>query len=87
MKFNVFFNCPKPFFAFFIFLLQKDFDILRMLLCGVFLCVFDNSYLSSLYIEKKCIKKMHRLNHSKNHLNCFRQNIFVFKNFSKLFCE
>ena len=37
--FNV---CLEPSFTFFLFLLQKDFDIFRVLLFGVFLCVFDN---------------------------------------------
>ena len=41
---------------FFLFLLQKDFDIFCMLLFRAFLCVFDNSYLSFLCIEKN-IKK------------------------------
>ena len=36
-----------------LFLLQKDFDIFRVLLFGAFFFVFDNSYLSFLYIEKK----------------------------------
>ena len=30
--------------GFFLFLLQKDFDIFCMLLIGAFLCVFDNSF-------------------------------------------
>ena len=45
--------------AFFIFLLQRDFDIVCMLLFGAVLWAFDNSYLSSfLYIEKKIMKNI-----------------------------
>ena len=44
--------CLGPFFAFCLFLLQKDFDIFRVPLFEAFLCFFDNSYLSFLYIEK-----------------------------------
>ena len=38
-------------FVFYLFFLQKDFDIFQVLLFEVFLCVFDNSYLLLLYIE------------------------------------
>ena len=44
------------FFAFFYFLLQKDFDIFHVLLFEFFLCFFDNIQLSFLYREKKIIK-------------------------------
>ena len=37
--------------AFFLFLIQKDFDIFHVILFEIFVCVFDNSYLSFLYIE------------------------------------
>ena len=43
--------------TFFLFLLQKDFDIFHVLLFEAFLCVFDNSYLPFLYIEKNLIKR------------------------------
>ena len=43
--------------AFFLFLLQKDFDIFHVIFSKAFLCVFDNGYLSFLYIEKKNYKK------------------------------
>ena len=36
-----------------LFLLHKDFDIFHILLFEAFLCVFDNRYLSFLYIVKK----------------------------------
>ena len=47
----------RLFFAFCLFLFQKDFDIIRQLLFRAFLCVFNNSYLSFLYIEKDIYKK------------------------------
>ena len=43
------------FLAFCLFLLQKDFDVFRVLLFGVFLCVFDSSRFPFLYIEKKIL--------------------------------
>ena len=43
--------CLGPFFAFCLFLLQKDFNIFHMLLFGVFLCVFNNTY-SPFFIQK-----------------------------------
>ena len=48
--------CLEPFFAFFLLLLQKDFDIFHVLFLEAFVCVFDNIYLPFLYIEKKIIK-------------------------------
>lgn len=54
-----FFFCSKIltsflsiFSLFCFFLFQKDFDIFRVLLFAVFLCAFDNCYLSFLYKEK-----------------------------------
>ena len=42
-----------PFFAFCLFLLQKNFDVFHMLLSPVFLCVFDDIYLPFLCILRK----------------------------------
>ena len=47
--------CLRPFFVFCLFLLQKDFDIFHV---QAFICVFDNSKLGFLYIEKKTYKKI-----------------------------
>ena len=41
-----------------LFLLQRDFDIVHVLLFEGFLRVFNNSYLSLLYIEKYFIKNI-----------------------------
>ena len=38
------------------FFLLKDFDIFYKLLLEAFICVFDNTYLPFLYIQKKVIK-------------------------------
>ena len=46
----------SSFFHLLSFLLQKDFDVFHMLLFVVFLGVFDKTYLSFLYTEKKNIK-------------------------------
>ena len=54
---NILISFSSFFFAFCLFLLQKDFLIFHVLLFSVFLCVFDKFYLPFLYIEKKIIKK------------------------------
>ena len=54
LNFDIFLG---PFFVFF-FLLQKNFGIFHVVLFGAFLCVFDNSYLSLLYIEKNIMKNV-----------------------------
>ena len=42
----------EPFFAFYLFLVQKHFDISHLLLFKAFLFVFNNSCFLFLYIEK-----------------------------------
>ena len=59
-----------PFFTFWLFLPQGDFDVFHMLLFGVFLYAFDNSYLSFLYIYRK-----------KNYKKYFISIFIVFKNY------
>ena len=44
--------------TFYLFLLQKDFDIFHVLISGVFLCVFDNIYLLYLYTQKNVMKNI-----------------------------
>ena len=46
-----------PFFAFYLFPLEKDFDIFHVLCFGVFLCVFDYIYLRFAIYKKKIINK------------------------------
>ena len=46
-------------FFFFIIKILIYFDIFGLLLLGDFLWVFDNSYLSFLYIEKKAYKRIY----------------------------
>ena len=45
------------FFVFCLFLFQKDFDIFHVLLCGTFLCVFNNVCLLFLFKETTFTKK------------------------------
>ena len=47
-----------PFFALFLFLLDKDFDIFHVLSFGQFLFVFDNSHFLFLCVEKEIIKNI-----------------------------
>ena len=64
LHWKVFNICLWHFYLFYLFLLQKDIDIFHVLLLEAFLCVFDNTYLSFLYIEKNykkyfvCFKKI-----------------------------
>ena len=49
---NILISFLSIFSLFCFFLFQKDFDIFRVLLFGVFPCAFDNCYFSFLYKEK-----------------------------------
>ena len=81
LNFDIF---PEPFFAFCFFLLQINVDIFCLLLCWVFLYVFDKSCLSLFIYRKKNYKKyfflcfknyvsyMSFLWITKNRLKCFK---------------
>ena len=62
--------CLGSFFAFCLFLLQKDFDTFRLFLFEAFLCVFLNIYLPLLYIEKAFIKSIKILTYFIYKKNC-----------------
>ena len=62
-KFDIFL---KRFFSFRLFLLQKDFHIFRVLLFGVFLCVFHDSYLTLFTYRKKYYKMYFFINFKNN---------------------
>ena len=91
---SFFFSFPRKFvisfsslfFVFYLFILQKDFDIFHLLLSGVLLCVFDNNYWPSLYVQK-IVKKIFFLFALKNKLWSMILKRYNFKGLRRKTCK